>query len=57
MQRAGYTGHIVIEISLMVQSRPDYDPLAAATRSYDVLSRAFAGAGIHRRPASAGATG
>ncbi len=49
MERAGYTGHIVIEISLMVQRRPDYDPLAAATRSYDVLSRAFATAGFPTR--------
>lgn len=49
MERAGYTGHIVIEISLMVQSRPHYDPLATATRSYDVLSQAFATAGFPTR--------
>lgn len=48
MARAGYEGHIVVEISLMVQRRPDYDPLAAATRSYQVLSRAFEEAGIAR---------
>jgi inosose dehydratase len=48
MARAGYDGHIVVEISLMVQRRPDYDPLAAATRSYEVLSAAFAEAGIDR---------
>ena len=48
MQRAGYDGHIVVEISLMVQARPDYDPLAAAARSYRVLSRAFEAAGIAR---------
>src|SRR4029079_13290784 len=30
MQEAGYQGHIVVEISLMVQARPDYDALAAA---------------------------
>ena len=48
MERVGYAGHIVVEISIMVQRRPDYDPLAAAARSYDVLSRAFAEAGIQR---------
>jgi hypothetical protein len=30
----------------MVQARPDYDPLAAATTSYQVLSAAFKEAGI-----------
>jgi inosose dehydratase len=53
MQRAGYDGHIVVEISIMVQRRPDYNPLAAATRSYEVLSQAFIDAGIPRG-ASAG---
>jgi sugar phosphate isomerase/epimerase len=48
MRQAGYDGHIVVEISLMVQARPDYDALAAATQSYDVLSRAFETAGIER---------
>lgn len=50
MDHAGYRGHIVVEISLMVQRRPDYDALAAATRSYRVLARAFAEAGIPRPP-------
>ena len=49
MERAGYAGSIVVEVSLMVQRRPGYDPLAAATTSYDVLSRAFEEAGIARR--------
>jgi len=48
MQRAGYDGHIVIEISLMVQRRPDYDPLAVASQSYRVVSRAFEDARIAR---------
>jgi sugar phosphate isomerase/epimerase len=48
MQRAGYTGHIVVEISLMVQRRPDYDPLEAASQSYRVLAHAFGEAGIAR---------
>ena len=48
IEQAGYAGHIVVEISLMVQRRPDYDPLAAATQSFRVLSRAFEEAGISR---------
>jgi inosose dehydratase len=56
MARSGYSGHIVVEISLMVQRRSDYDPLAAATQSYRVLSAAFAAAGITRSPGVAAAT-
>jgi len=48
MNRVGYAGHIVVEISLMVQRRPDYDALAAATQSYRVLSRAFNAANVSR---------
>jgi sugar phosphate isomerase/epimerase len=48
MQLAGYAGHIVVEISLMVQRRPEYDALEAASRSYRVLARAFEDAGIAR---------
>jgi sugar phosphate isomerase/epimerase len=48
MQRTGYTGHIVVEISLMVQRRPGYDALEAASQSYRVLARAFDDAGITR---------
>lgn len=48
MARAGYDGHIVVEVSIMVQRRPNYDALAAATQSYEVLSRAFAEAGVTR---------
>lgn len=48
MEAAGYDGHIVVEVSLMVQARPDYDPLAAATQSYNALSGAFEEAGISR---------
>ena len=46
MQAAGYTGYIMPEISIMVQRRPDYDPLAAVTQSYQVLSRAFQETGL-----------
>ena len=48
MERAGYNGHIATEISVVVQNRPDYDPLAAATQSYQVLARAFEEAGLSR---------
>ena len=48
MRDVGYDGHIVVEISLMVQARPDYDALAAATQTYEVLSQAFESAGIER---------
>jgi sugar phosphate isomerase/epimerase len=48
MDRGGWTEHITVEISLMVQSRPDFDALAAATQSYRVVSQAFRDAGIAR---------
>jgi len=48
MERAGYRGHITVEISLMVQRRREYDALAAADQSYRVLSHAFTEAGISR---------
>jgi inosose dehydratase len=49
MERAGYDGHITVEVSVMVQRRPDYDALAAAEQSYRVLSKAFDDAGIVRQ--------
>jgi sugar phosphate isomerase/epimerase len=49
MDNAGYDGHIVVEISLMVQRRQNYDPFAAAIQSYTVLSQAFVDAGIPRK--------
>lgn len=48
MQAHGYSGVVSTEISMMVQRRPDYDPLATATRSYEVVSQAFEEAGIER---------
>jgi sugar phosphate isomerase/epimerase len=51
MDRAGYDGQIVVEVSKMVQARPNYDPLAAATQSYAVLAAAFETAGIDRTAA------
>lgn len=49
MQAHGYDGFISVEVSVMVQRRPDYDPLAAATLSYETLSRAFIEARIPRK--------
>jgi sugar phosphate isomerase/epimerase len=48
MSATGYDGFITGEVSVMVQRRPNYDPLAATTLTYDTLSRAFAVAGIER---------
>ena len=48
MQAHGYDGFITAEVSFMVQARENYDPLAAATLSYETLSRAFTEAGIER---------
>ena len=48
MEAIGYTGHIGVEISLMVQRRPNYDPIAAAEQTYAVLNRAFLASGVSR---------
>ena len=48
MQKCNYDGFITVEVSMMVQQRKDYDPLAAATLSYQTLSHAFAAASIDR---------
>lgn len=48
MQAHGYGGTVSVEISVMVQKRPDYDPIESARRSYEVVSQAFEEAGIER---------
>lgn len=48
LDSAGYDGFVDVEISVMVQHRPGYDPLAVATQSYAVLAKAFAEAGLKR---------
>ena len=48
MERHGYTGYISAEVSVMVQRRPAYDPLQAATQTYATLAAAFETAGIDR---------
>jgi sugar phosphate isomerase/epimerase len=37
MAAAGYGGFVSLEISVMVQRRPDYDPAEVAQRSFDTL--------------------
>lgn len=46
MKKAGYSGFISAEISIMRQRQPGYDPLAAAKQTYEVVSRAFQEAGL-----------
>lgn len=48
MQRHGYVGYISAEVSVMVQRRPAYDPLQAATQTYATLAAAFDAADIDR---------
>lgn len=48
MLKTPYNGFITGEVSVMVQRRPGYDPLAATTMTYNTLSRAFEQAGIER---------
>jgi sugar phosphate isomerase/epimerase len=37
MDAAGYSGFVTVEISVMVQQRPGYDPAEVAQRSFDTL--------------------
>jgi sugar phosphate isomerase/epimerase len=40
MQGVGYQGFVTVEISVMVQRRPDYDPAEVARRSFRTLTDA-----------------
>ena len=48
MDQYGYRGHVSPEISLMVQRRPDYDPVAAMEQTYRVVADAFERSGVPR---------
>jgi sugar phosphate isomerase/epimerase len=48
MREHGYDDFITAEVSIMVQRRPGYDPLAAAEQTYQTLARAFDQAGFAR---------
>ena len=46
MQQADYGGCITVEISVMVQRRPDYDPAVVARRSFETLVAAERASGV-----------
>jgi sugar phosphate isomerase/epimerase len=46
MDKAGYDGCVTVEISVMIQKRPDYDPAEVARRSFDVLVAAERDSGV-----------
>jgi inosose dehydratase len=46
MRAAGYDEYITAEVSIMVQRRSNYDPLAAAEQTYVTLERVFRQAGM-----------
>lgn len=48
LRDAGYAGAITVEISVMVQRRTGYDPIAAVEKAYGTLDAAFRAAGIPR---------
>lgn len=48
MHEAGWDDFITAEVSTMVWSKEDYDPYAAASLSYDTLTKAFKTAGVPR---------
>ena len=54
MARVGYDGSISVEVSVLRQRLPDYDPYAAARQSYEVLAKAFEAAGVTRKKANEG---
>jgi sugar phosphate isomerase/epimerase len=46
MDAAGYSGCVTVEISVMVQKRPDYDPAEVARRSFETLTAAERTSGV-----------
>jgi sugar phosphate isomerase/epimerase len=46
MDAAGYSGCVTVEISVMVQRRPDYDPAEVARRSFATLAAAERASGV-----------
>jgi sugar phosphate isomerase/epimerase len=48
LRDAGYDGAVTVEVSVMVQRRPGYDPIAAVTQAYATLDAAFRAAGLPR---------
>jgi sugar phosphate isomerase/epimerase len=46
LHSGGYTGYLTVEISVMVQRRPNYDPAEVAARAFHTLVAAAAEAGV-----------
>jgi sugar phosphate isomerase/epimerase len=46
MDQTGYQGHVTVEISIMVQRRPGYDPAAVAAMAHRTLVEAARRAGV-----------
>lgn len=49
LQRFGYKGDVVVEVSAMLFKKPDYEPKVAAQKSYAGLTAGLAAAGLARR--------
>jgi sugar phosphate isomerase/epimerase len=41
LRKHGYTGSVTVEVSSMIHSKPGYDPIAAAKKSFAALKQAF----------------
>ncbi len=46
MHRGGWDDLITVEVSMMVWSKPGYDPVAAARHNFQALAQAFEAAGV-----------